>query len=106
MMVHLVSLVVLESLVDLVPKVNKTLTSHLFMTNSILRLCPSTDSCVCASGFPGDSYGYPGGPGAKGLVGESGYPGETHPTMIKHPPGQVMISRLLVPLRRICDLSD
>lgn len=46
MMVHLVSLVVLESLVDLVPKVNKTLTSHLFMTNPILRLFPSTDSCV------------------------------------------------------------
>lgn len=75
-MAHLVYLAALDQLVYVVPKVSvniQIITSvpHYFNIHKL------TDVLWC-SGQPGDSYGYPGGPGAKGLQGDSGYTGDTH----------------------------
>lgn len=36
-----------------------------------------TQTLCSSSGLPGDTFGYPGGPGAKGQPGDAGFPGET-----------------------------
>lgn len=64
--------------VALVAKVSIKIKTHTHTKN--LFMIHLTHHCICCFaliGPPGETYAYPGAPGAKGLIGDSGFPGKT-----------------------------